>query len=539
MEDDGSYPVQDLSHEDAIMAGIETDLLFSDEAFPSLPEFPCLSSPSNAACPSSSSSSNSSSERDHHDNHHHHHDQMEHADGQASSSAMGDGRRDQPAAIDSECSMYVDLLGSSDESWDPFSLFPEDLDAEELLLHEGEAYPKQAEQGEQVEDLASVFLEWLRNNKESISPEDLRSIKLKRSTIESAAHSLGGGRDGMKKLLQLILTWVQSTHLHKRRRPFFGEEDSEILGLFQQAQSNPCVPLPAFSQHLPQYSAFPSSYGHYQGGQLFQQVQGEPFVRLGSSATKEARKKRMARQKRFSSLHHHHHHHHHHQRNVHQEISPRDLRRDGVCSQMDGHGSWGFGSTTAVASSQQSPRVQDQDKRQVAILKNVFSIWHLPSANNQEWKAEKNLRFLLQKVLKQSDVGSLGRIVLPKKEAETHLPELQTRDGMTLVMEDIVTSQIWNMRYRFWPNNKSRMYLLENTGEFVRSNGLQEGDFIVIYSDIKCGKYMIRGVKVRQTADCIQSGNNSFKLNPMDAEVKRDGGWSRNATEHAGINGQE
>jgi hypothetical protein len=28
--------------------------------------------------------------------------------------------------------------------------------------------------------------------------------------------------------------------------------------------------------------------------------------------------------------------------------------------------------------------------------------------------AEKNLRFLLQKVLKQSDVGTLGRIVLPK-----------------------------------------------------------------------------------------------------------------------------
>ena len=27
-------------------------------------------------------------------------------------------------------------------------------------------------------------------------------------------------------------------------------------------------------------------------------------------------------------------------------------------------------------------------------------------------------------------------------------------------------------------------------GDFVRSNGLQEGDFIVIYSDIKCGKYV-------------------------------------------------
>nr|GFC65945.1 B3 domain-containing transcription factor ABI3-like isoform X1 [Tanacetum cinerariifolium] len=76
------------------------------------------------------------------------------------------------------------------------------------------------------------------------------------------------------------------------------------------------------------------------------------------------------------------------------------------------------------------------------------------------------LKFLLQKVLKQSDVGSLGRIVLPKKEAESHLPDLESRDGISIAMEDIGTSQVWNMRYslRFWPNNKSRMYLLENTG---------------------------------------------------------------------------
>nr|ABW03098.1 ABI3-like factor [Pisum sativum] len=120
------------------------------------------------------------------------------------------------------------------------------------------------------------------------------------------------------------------------------------------------------------------------------------------------------------------------------------------------------------------------------------------SDKKQGWKPEKNLKFLLQKVLKQSDVGSLGRIVLPKKEAETHLPELEARDGISITMEDIGTSRVWNMRYRYWPNNKSRMYLLENTGDFVKANGLQEGDFIVLYSDVKCGKFMIRGVKVRQ-----------------------------------------
>ncbi|CAN1122946.1 Regulatory protein viviparous-1 [Linum perenne] len=66
------------------------------------------------------------------------------------------------------------------------------------------------------------------------------------------------------------------------------------------------------------------------------------------------------------------------------------------------------------------------------------------SDKRKGWKAEKNLRFLLQKVLKQSDIG---RIVLPKKEAEMHLPELECRDGISIAMEDIETSRVWNMRY--------------------------------------------------------------------------------------------
>lgn len=35
-----------------------------------------------------------------------------------------------------------------------------------------------------------------------------------------------------------------------------------------------------------------------------------------------------------------------------------------------------------------------------------------------------------------------------QKEAETHLPELEARDGISLAMEDIGTSRVWNLRYR-------------------------------------------------------------------------------------------
>lgn len=109
---------------------------------------------------------------------------------------------------------------------------------------------------------------------------------------------------------------------------------------------------------------------------------------------------------------------------------------------------------------------------------------------------ETDLQFLLQKELKPSDVGSLGRIILPKRQAEEKLPHLDAKEGLTLSFEDLQTSQIWNLRFRFWPNNKTRMYLLESTGNFVRSHHLQEGDYIVLYRNRATGKFMINGRKV-------------------------------------------
>ncbi|GLJ45040.1 hypothetical protein SUGI_0947940 [Cryptomeria japonica] len=118
---------------------------------------------------------------------------------------------------------------------------------------------------------------------------------------------------------------------------------------------------------------------------------------------------------------------------------------------------------------------------------------------------KKDLKFLLQKELRNSDVGSLGRIVLPKKEAEAHLPTLTAREGMVLSMEETDGTKTWNFKYRFWPNNKSRMYILENTGEFVKTHELTRGDFIMMYRDAARGKYVIRGKKAGNSQE--SSGN--------------------------------
>ncbi|KAK9281321.1 hypothetical protein L1049_004220 [Liquidambar formosana] len=664
--------------------------------FPPLPDFPCMSSSSSSSstpapvkamtCSSSSSSSAASSSssaaswavlksdaeedverKPHHDHHHHHHggqydDQVDAPPAALSSTASMEFPQPLDESIDAcmdvmENFGYMDLV-EPNELWDPSSIFHHEnnleflqdqqpqqqeqqgqQEREQMMLQSNNEEGLLQEESRSSDDLAMVFFEWLKSNKDSVSAEDLRNIKLRRSTIECAAKRLGGGKEGMKQLLKLILEWVQNTQLQKRRmreaaaaaaaaashfhyqyqEPFQTinhnpSPNPNLNSNYLPPDANPCfstspwIPPPApyvtdpatamaapppqafpslvgfmcgdpfsngavsaspLNQNInvhpynppstdyhvldsahtwpPSQFAFPShyttfpdnnlppapphpqafaGYGNNQYPYQYFPGNGERLVRLGSSATKEARKKRMARQRRFS-LHNHRHQNHHNQQNQNQNQSTDQHARlgsdDCTTAAQSNTGNWVYWPSAAASSlpvvpadtpqphTADRPAMQPQNyQRQIA------------SERRQGWKPEKNLRFLLQKVLKQSDVGNLGRIVLPKKEAETHLPELEARDGISIAMEDIGTSRVWNMRYRFWPNNKSRMYLLENTGDFVRSNGLQEGDFIVIYSDVKCGKYMIRGVKVRQPGS--------------KSEAKRPGKGQRNlhATSTAG-----
>ncbi|XP_052184274.1 B3 domain-containing transcription factor ABI3-like [Diospyros lotus] len=443
-----------------------------------------------------------------------------------------------------------------------------------------------------LNELGMMFYEWLKANKEHISPEDMRSIKIKEETIKCAYKHLGETQDGKKQLVKLILDWVQQCQLHKKpqrestpqlipsqyQAPTFHQNPNPNLSCngFQPEMNPSLMPSPWLSQQPPSCvtspeaivvapPAFPpmgeysrggaplcccgtpvclkqnlngqSNYQHsteYQtpvapqtrppshfatvsqcnslpennnnvapimappqsfveNGNQHPSYQGncEQLAGMGSSATKEARKKRMARQKRFVT----HPRHYYHRSN--QNLS------------VNQHSSHGNGAQANLANwVHRLPKVTTHASSKVLVVSDV----NLPNqphlAQNQQqhqalpekrlgFKGENNLKFLLQKVLKQSDVGSLGRIVLPKRDAEIHLPLLEARDGITIAMEDIGLSRVWSIRYRFWPNNKSRMYILENTADFIRENGLQAGDFIVLYSDVKSRKYLIRGVKVR------------------------------------------
>ncbi|KAI5079241.1 hypothetical protein GOP47_0004720 [Adiantum capillus-veneris] len=142
-------------------------------------------------------------------------------------------------------------------------------------------------------------------------------------------------------------------------------------------------------------------------------------------------------------------------------------------------------------------RIQRQRKR--AMNYNHLSTNFGASTSSLAWNTNivgaSDLQFLLEKELKPSDVGSLGRIILPKRQAEEKLPRLDTKEGLKIPFQDLQTSQIWELRFRFWPNNKTRMYLLESTGNFVKSHHLREGDFVVLYRNPATGIYMINGKK--------------------------------------------
>ncbi|KAM0860944.1 hypothetical protein ACQ4PT_046218 [Festuca glaucescens] len=564
----GKAPAGEIRKGEASAAA--DDFMFAEDTFPSLPDFPCLSSPSSSTFSSSSSSNSSSTFA---------------AAGRgrgrgATGGAAGDPS--EPAAgDDDDIDELLNFATLSDSMpWEDEPLFPDDVGMmiEDAISDQppatghggaGNAASEGAGGGAQdssspADDLPRFFMEWLTNNRDCISAEDLRSIRLRRSTIEAAAARLGGGRQGTMQLLKLILTWVQNHHLQKKRPRVDGAMDElhspganpgyeipaetgaaatswpmpyqqayggEAIYPFQQGSSTssqpfsppaPVADMQAANMPWPQqYAVFPGTASYPMPTPVAVAAPGfglcpQRMAGTEPSASKEARKKRMARQRRLSCL----------QQQRSQQLNLGQIQSAMIHPQQEAFSPRSAHSAPVTPSSSGGwgglwppPAVQLQGQGQLMVqVPNPLSTKSNSSSRQKQQKpspdaaaqqqrqqgakpaADKNLRFLLQKVLKQSDVGALGRIVLPKKEAETHLPELKSRDGISIPMEDIGTSQVWSMRYRFWPNNKSRMYLLENTGDFVRSNELQEGDFIVIYSDVKSGKYLIRGAKVRPMA---------------------------------------
>ncbi|KAK9230034.1 hypothetical protein WN944_023001 [Citrus x changshan-huyou] len=88
---------------------------------------------------------------------------------------------------------------------------------------------------------------------------------------------------------------------------------------------------------------------------------------------------------------------------------------------------------------------------------------------------------LFEKILSASDAGRIGRLVLPKACAEAYFPHISQSEGVPLRVQDVKGKE-WVFQFRFWPNNNSRMYVLEGVTPCIQSMQLRAGDTSMIHS---------------------------------------------------------
>lgn len=98
---------------------------------------------------------------------------------------------------------------------------------------------------------------------------------------------------------------------------------------------------------------------------------------------------------------------------------------------------------------------------------------------------------LFEKILTASDADvRLGRMVIPKKYAETFFPEVSEPRGMTMNFLDMESKE-WAFSFRYWPNCGSRTYILEGLRDFLVSRKLQAGDTVSFYRTEPGGRMAI------------------------------------------------
>ncbi|KAI3680637.1 hypothetical protein L6452_35410 [Arctium lappa] len=139
---------------------------------------------------------------------------------------------------------------------------------------------------------------------------------------------------------------------------------------------------------------------------------------------------------------------------------------------------------------------------------------------------------LFEKVLSASDAGRIGRLVLPKKCAEAYLPPISQPEGYPLVVQDL-KGKDWVLQFRFWPNNNSRMYVLEGVTPCIQSMQLQAGD-TVTFSRLEPEGKLVMGFRKAPPASPSDQGNETVSTRneePLKGSIafkssNPDGSWS-------------
>ncbi|GJZ02725.1 B3 domain-containing protein-like protein, partial [Tanacetum coccineum] len=150
---------------------------------------------------------------------------------------------------------------------------------------------------------------------------------------------------------------------------------------------------------------------------------------------------------------------------------------------------------------------------------------YCPVATDQELRqisggSNAKITPLFEKQLSASDCARNGRLVLPKRCAEAHFPQITTSEGCHLVFQDM-NGKDWVLHYRFWLNNNSRMYVLEGFAPFVRSMQLQAGD-TVTFSRLEPEGKLVMGFRKVSLASPWDLGDETTSTSHSTHEESKD-----------------
>ncbi|XP_057956545.1 B3 domain-containing transcription repressor VAL1-like isoform X2 [Malania oleifera] len=142
---------------------------------------------------------------------------------------------------------------------------------------------------------------------------------------------------------------------------------------------------------------------------------------------------------------------------------------------------------------------------------------------------------LFEKVLSASDAGRIGRLVLPKACAEAYFPPISQSEGLPLRIQDVKGKE-WTFQFRFWPNNNSRMYVLEGVTPCIQSMQLQAGD-TVTFSRIDPGGKLVMGFRKASISVDTQDAQTSALPNAVSSGESVLPGDGENLTTGNGLSG--
>ncbi|XP_019430570.1 PREDICTED: B3 domain-containing transcription repressor VAL1-like isoform X2 [Lupinus angustifolius] len=133
---------------------------------------------------------------------------------------------------------------------------------------------------------------------------------------------------------------------------------------------------------------------------------------------------------------------------------------------------------------------------------------------------------LFEKILSASDAGRIGRLVLPKACAEAYFPPISNSDGLPLRVQDVKGNE-WTFQFRFWPNNNSRMYVLEGVTPCIQAMQLCAGD-TVTFNRIDPGGKLVVGFRKASNSIDTQDASTFSLSNGISTKGTTNSGGTEN-----------